>query len=90
MDLIIAPDGTACCLYAEELDLSQLGRLTITRASHVEPTEDGHWTADLSPIGGPVLSPFPRRCHALGRRGVVQILADRTQGKPLGFDRTSP
>ena len=31
------------------------GRLTIARGSHVEPTEAGDWTADLSPVGGPLL-----------------------------------
>ena len=65
MDLFIAPDGTACCLYTEDFDLKTLGRLTIRRASHVEPTADGRWTADLSPVGGPVLGPFPLRSDAL-------------------------
>ena len=38
----------------------------IRRASHVEPTADGQWTADLSPIdGGPLLGPFPMRAEAL-------------------------
>jgi hypothetical protein len=29
------------------------------RASHVEPGPDGRWYADLSPVGGPVLGPYP-------------------------------
>ena len=41
------------------------GRLTITRASHVEPTPEGLWEADLSPVGGPVLGPFAERSAAL-------------------------
>jgi hypothetical protein len=53
------------CLYGEELDLTALGRLRIARGSHVEPTADGRWTADLSPVGGPVLGPFPARSQAL-------------------------
>jgi hypothetical protein len=42
-----------------------LGRLSIARGSHVEPTADGRWTADLSPAGGPLLGPFERRSQAL-------------------------
>ncbi|HWB00373.1 MAG TPA: hypothetical protein VG713_17885 [Pirellulales bacterium] len=42
-----------------------LGVPQITRASHVEPTADGRWTADLRPIGGPVLGPFSTRSKAL-------------------------
>jgi hypothetical protein len=52
MQLIIAPDGTLRCLYSELLDLQALGRPSIRRGSHVEPTDDGRWTADLSPAGG--------------------------------------
>ena len=66
MQLVITPTGRVRCLYGEELDLHQLGRLTIRRGSHVEPTETGQWTADLSPVGGPVLGPFPSRSAALG------------------------
>jgi len=65
MNLFIAPTGQVCCLYNEGLDLQSLGRLTIRRASHVEPTDDGQWTADLSPLDGPVLGPFVRRSDAL-------------------------
>ena len=65
MRLIVAPNGTVRCLYDETLDLSALGRLTITRGSQVEPTAGGLWTADLSPVGGPLLGPFPDRSTAL-------------------------
>lgn len=51
-------------LYNERLDLAALGPASITRASHVEP-EGAQWTADLSPVSGPVLGPFPRRSDAL-------------------------
>lgn len=40
------------------------GTSTTARASHVEPTEGG-WKADLAPVQGPVLGPFPRRSTAL-------------------------
>ena len=65
MDLIVQPDGSVRCVYGEELELHEIGRLTIARASHVEPTEDGRWTADLGPVNGPVLGPFYHRSDAL-------------------------
>ena len=65
MQLVVQPGGTVHCLYGEELDLPQLGRLAIARGSHVEPTTTGQWTADMSPVNGPVLGPFPSRSDAL-------------------------
>jgi hypothetical protein len=65
MNLIVQPDGTVECLYDDTLDLAGLGRLKIVRASHVEPTPSGQWTADLSPVDGPVLGPFCTRTEAL-------------------------
>ena len=54
MQLIVQPSGTVHCLYGEELDLPQLGSLTIARGSHVEPTAAGQWTADMFPVHGPI------------------------------------
>ena len=65
MDLLIEPSGTVRCVFGEQIDLGQLGRLSIRRGSHVEPTHDGQWTADLSPVQGPLLGPFPTRTAAL-------------------------
>ena len=65
MQLVIDPAGSMRCLYDEALPLADFGRLTIARGSHVEPTADGHWTADLSPVGGPLLGPFESRSAAL-------------------------
>ena len=65
MRLLIRPDGEVTCLYDEAIDLSALGSLTISRASHVEPDSQGRWFADLSPVGGPTLGPFSRRSEAL-------------------------
>lgn len=65
MELIVEPDGTIRTVYSEELDLALLGDVTIRRASHVEPAEAGGWTADLSPVSGPVIGPFPVRSAAL-------------------------
>jgi hypothetical protein len=65
MKLYIAPNGECQGIYDETLELRSLGRSQISRASHVEPTQDGHWTADLAPVGGPMLGPFPSRSQAL-------------------------
>ncbi len=65
MNLLIQPNGSIRCVYDEAIYLAALGRLTITRASHVEPNEQGHWLADLAPVGGPLLGPFCQRGEAL-------------------------
>ncbi len=57
-------------VYTEDLDLEALaqalgGELEIRRASHVEPSTGGVWTASMEPMGGPVLGPFPLRSEAL-------------------------
>lgn len=65
MQLIIHPDGITRCIYGEDISLHVLGSLSIQRASHVEPTDDGQWTADLSPVNGPLLGPFGSRSQAL-------------------------
>ena len=36
-------------------NLREIGKLQITRASHVEPDQHGDWWADMGPVGGPVL-----------------------------------
>lgn len=65
MSLAVKPDGTISAIYDDALaDLCQQGHAHITRASHVEPTPNGEWTADCSP-GGPVLGPYPLRQQAL-------------------------
>jgi hypothetical protein len=65
MQLVVEQGGTVRCIYGEEIDLHTLGSPVIRRASHVEPTENGQWTADLSPVDGPVLRSFPNRSQAL-------------------------
>lgn len=65
MKLFVSPDGRCQAIYDELLDLRELGLMNISRASHVEPTSDGHWTADLSPVRGPILGPFPTRSQAV-------------------------
>ena len=70
MELLIKPTGGIRCVYGEDVNLPQLGRLSIQRGSHVEPTADGQWTADLSPVNGPVLGPFTSRADALAAEQV--------------------
>jgi hypothetical protein len=65
MDLLITRTGEVRRIYAEAIDLAALGPPVIRRASHVEPDAEGRWSADLSPVAGPVLGPFDRRSDAL-------------------------
>ena len=64
MQMVIDLKGNIHCLYREEMDLAKLGEVSIQRASHVEP-EGNCWYADLSPVKGPRLGPFPLRSQAL-------------------------
>ena len=65
MQLVVQPNGSIRCVYDEQFNLRALGTMSIQRGSHVEPTLDGQWTADLSPVAGPVLGPFTLRTAAL-------------------------
>ena len=65
MLVVVQRNGEIRYLYDESVDLTTLGRLSIRRASHVEPDVKGQWLADLIPIDGPILGPFPRRSDAL-------------------------
>jgi hypothetical protein len=65
MQITIAPGGIVRAVYSEAIDLAALGSPTICRASYVEPDQQGRWSADLSPVGGPILGPFDRRSEAL-------------------------
>lgn len=67
--IVFSLDGTVRGIHS---DISQeiaqaIGTIHIKRASHVEPTLDGRWTADMTPSGGPVLGPFQTRSEALER-----------------------
>ncbi len=65
MELVVSRDGVIRFVYDEQLDLSACGTPTIRRASQVEPQDGAGWSADLGPVGGPVLGPFPRRSQAI-------------------------
>ena len=73
MELVVDAGGDVRCIYDDALDLRELGKLQITRASHVEPDRHGFWCADMRPVDGPVLGPFKKRTEALqAERGWVQ------------------
>lgn len=63
MQLLVTPDGTLRCVYGEEIDLSVLGAVSTQRGSHVEVDGHNQWWADLSPVNGPRLGPFPFACR---------------------------
>ena len=65
MQLVIESGGAVRCIYCETIDLAALGSPAISRASHVEPDQQGRWWADMWPVGGDVLGPFGTRSEAL-------------------------
>lgn len=69
MDMMFSPDGTCRFIYSDVAvgiaRESLSDRITTRRASHVEPTPEGLWEADMSPVGGPTLGPFTERGAAL-------------------------
>ena len=89
MELVVDAGGDVRCIYDEALDLRALGKLQITRASHVEPDRDGFWWADMGPVDGPVLGPFRSRSEALeaergwlaGEQGVQRLTQQRRRAE---------
>jgi hypothetical protein len=65
LKIAIDSEGNARCLYTETMSLEAIGHLDIRRASHVEPNSRGEWIADLAPVQGPELGPYPSRSAAL-------------------------
>jgi hypothetical protein len=75
----ITADGHVRFIWSDDLaPLAELGESTCERVSHVEPYDGSGgdrfaakyakgiwWTADMSPVDGPVLGPFPTRQEAL-------------------------
>ena len=64
-EIVIGPKGDARSIYDDTFDFACLGDLKIRRVSFVEPDDQGHWFADLSPVLGPTLGPFDKRSAAL-------------------------
>jgi hypothetical protein len=96
MRLLVDVRGQVRCLYAEAIDLSALGELSIRRASHVEPDRHGRWWADLAPLAGPRLGPFLHRSEALQAEAawIDAYLFDRpppaAASNPISTDRPGP
>jgi hypothetical protein len=66
MKMVITPEGEIRHIYDDRLvGLAEHGESVTSRASHVEPTPDGKWEADMSPVDGPKLGPFGTRVEAL-------------------------
>lgn len=66
MQVSIDDDGSLEFIWSDDLAcLRELGVCDIRRASHVEPTVDALWEADMSPSGGPVLGAFETRQEAI-------------------------
>ena len=88
-ELVVTPKGTLQFVYADALrPLNTVGAAQIARASHVEPTGTGQWTADMRPVDGPLLGPFETRAAALAaevawltpRLGALTIQPDGPAG----------
>lgn len=63
---IVIGDGKTTAIYDDQLAdaLAGEGEMKTRRASNVEPCAGG-WSADMAPMGGPVLGPFTLRGDAL-------------------------
>ena len=86
MELVVDAEGDVRCVYGEELDLREIGKLQITRASHVEPDRDGYWWADMGPVDGPV---FGALWQSVGGGEGVCAHQIASPAAPRGTDRYS-
>lgn len=64
-ELIIGLGGTVRTIYSELVDPHAIGDPKFSRASTVEPDENGLWWADLAMSNGPRLGPYSRRSRAV-------------------------
>lgn len=67
-EVVIEPDGGVAFVYSDELYEALAGAfdLTTRRAGRVEPTVDGAWAVDVSPVTG---SASPVEIGVFARRG---------------------
>ena len=64
--ILISAEGAISFVYADDLrGILKQGVADIKRASTVEPDASGGWSADLSPVCGPVLGSFDTRSEAI-------------------------
>lgn len=56
---LVISGGRVRAIYADGLAsaMNKIGPTCINRASHVEPWQFGGWSADMGPVGGPILLP---------------------------------
>ena len=67
MQIIIEPGGAVRCIYTEDIDLAAIGSPVITRASHVEPDQQGRWRGrSITSRWAYAYRLFARRSEALG------------------------
>lgn len=72
----VMPNGSVRMIYSDSMrEILDEGQGSIRRASHVEPTIDNKWEADMGPIGGEVLSGFETREEAL--KAEVEYIEER-------------
>ena len=65
---IVVAGGDVLFIHDDDLaqEFAALGPMTTRRASHVEPTADGGWSADMEPVShGTILGPYRTRREAL-------------------------
>ncbi len=63
---LVVKAGRIQAIYDDEMiGLFPFNKVTVMRASHVEPQSRGGWSADLTPVGGPILKDFLTRKQAL-------------------------
>lgn len=67
IELIIDEDAVIHAIYNDALRplFDEASFSEVRRASHVEPCGGGRWTADMGPVGGPVLGPFDTHEQAI-------------------------